>query len=380
MTKVIKEEVKKLESFEIDEDLFTYDTQLGMIFNEFNLLGGIDDDLFTYEIEIPKPNSCVEQRISDPTHNYPREYEWKMSYKECDKIYAEAVIFINKRLIRLIDVTVEQWLDLKYRDHKTTDKDVKKAVIDDSTQEIVDAGGIFLYKTPNEAFKILEDKVLLKLDFSDNSQISPKPKIVVFASGSNLNSDHPILMEKFKALAIKIDKERVQGDARRSTDNHTSQIYMKDDTLMYEPHENHQAIIKNLKRQFKYLEKKQPVESFPRTINSKPRHEFVYKPSSIQNENDKGDIKYIEEDEIEPILTTPSPKPINSNSPTVTPFLKDCTMHIPYTNTKTFTDDVLPNHVGDKELKTFDGVGTTRMTKKEVKKDNKGMLKEPNKE
>nr|GEW68700.1 hypothetical protein [Tanacetum cinerariifolium] len=29
----------------------------------------------------------------------------------------EAVIFIDKRLVRLIDVTVKQWLDLKYDDH-----------------------------------------------------------------------------------------------------------------------------------------------------------------------------------------------------------------------------------------------------------------------
>ncbi|GKE63885.1 hypothetical protein Tco_1514252, partial [Tanacetum coccineum] len=52
-----------------------------------------------------------------------------MNYDECEKIYADAVILINKKLIRLIDVTMEQWLDLKYGDHKTMDKNVKKAVI-----------------------------------------------------------------------------------------------------------------------------------------------------------------------------------------------------------------------------------------------------------
>ncbi|GJR67070.1 hypothetical protein Tco_0013136 [Tanacetum coccineum] len=52
-----------------------------------------------------------------------------MSYKECEKIYAEAVILIEKRLVRLIDVTVEQWLDLKYGNHKTMDKNIKKGVI-----------------------------------------------------------------------------------------------------------------------------------------------------------------------------------------------------------------------------------------------------------
>ncbi|GJS20071.1 hypothetical protein Tco_0448703 [Tanacetum coccineum] len=129
VTKVIKKEFEKLGFLEIDEDLFTYDTQLGMIFNEFNRLSRINDDLFTYEIEVPKPTPCVEQRTGDPTHNDLGEYEWKMSYEECEKIYAEALILINKRLVRLIEVTVEQWLDLKYRNHKTLDKNVKKGVI-----------------------------------------------------------------------------------------------------------------------------------------------------------------------------------------------------------------------------------------------------------
>ncbi|GKD61672.1 hypothetical protein Tco_1299181 [Tanacetum coccineum] len=123
MTKVIKEDFEKLGLLEIDEDFFTYDTQLGMIFNEFNRLSGIHDDLFTYEIENPTP--CVKQ-TSDATNNNLESYEWKMSYEECKKIYAEAVILIDKRLVRLIDVIVEQWLDLKYGNHKTMDKNIKK--------------------------------------------------------------------------------------------------------------------------------------------------------------------------------------------------------------------------------------------------------------
>ncbi|GJS18156.1 hypothetical protein Tco_0412628 [Tanacetum coccineum] len=95
--RVIKEEFEKLGLFEINEDLFTYDTQLGMIFNEFNRLSRINDDLFTYEIKVPKPTPSV--------------------------------ILINKRLVRIFDVTVEQWLYLKYRNHKKMDKNIKKGVI-----------------------------------------------------------------------------------------------------------------------------------------------------------------------------------------------------------------------------------------------------------
>nr|GEX51888.1 hypothetical protein [Tanacetum cinerariifolium] len=101
---------------------------LGMIFNEFNRLSKINDDLFTYEIEIPKPTTCDEQ-TNNPTNYDLGEHKWKMSYEECETIYTEIVILINKRLVRLIDVTVEQWLDLKYGYHKTMDKHIKKGVI-----------------------------------------------------------------------------------------------------------------------------------------------------------------------------------------------------------------------------------------------------------
>ncbi|GJY18234.1 hypothetical protein Tco_0389725 [Tanacetum coccineum] len=126
--------------------------------------------------------------------------------------------------------------------------------------------------------------------------------------------------------------------------------------------------------------KNQPTKSLPHITNIKPRHEFVYKPPSIRNKNDKGDVKDIEENETQPIPTMPNQKPINSNSPTVYPFLNDGTVHIPYTNTKKFADDVSMNNVGDKELKSIDGIGNGRMTKKEIKKDDMGLPKESNKE
>ncbi|GJY71274.1 hypothetical protein Tco_0474977 [Tanacetum coccineum] len=133
-------------------------------------------------------------------------------------------------------------------------------------------------------------------------------------------------------------------------------------------------------RQVKYLEKISQTESLPYTTNTKPRHEFVYKPPSIRNENDKGDVKAIEEDETKPIPTFPNLKPINSNSQTVLPFLKECTEHITYTNAKTFADDVLLNHVGDEELSLIYGIGNGILTKKKIKKDGMGMPEEPNKE
>ncbi|GJU71294.1 hypothetical protein Tco_1262699 [Tanacetum coccineum] len=141
---------------------------------------------------------------------------------------------------------------------------------------------------------------------------------------------------------------------------------------------NRQAIIQNLERQFESLnEKTRQTKSLPRTTNTKLRHEFVYRPPSIRNDNDKGDVLFIEADKIKHILTMSNPSLIMSNSPTVSPFIEDYTVYIPYMNAKMFADDVFPNHVGDKELKSFDGIGIRRITKNE--KYHNGVTKEPKK-
>nr|GEX24648.1 reverse transcriptase domain-containing protein [Tanacetum cinerariifolium] len=65
----------------------------------------------------------------------------------------------------------------------------------------------------------------------------------------------------------------------------------------------------------------------------------------------------------------PKLNPIISNSPTTSPFLKDCTLHIPYTQENMFKHDKMSNHVGDEELKSMNGTGSRVLTNKELKKD-----------
>nr|GEX27705.1 hypothetical protein [Tanacetum cinerariifolium] len=69
---------------------------------------------------------------------------------------------------------------------------------------------------------------------------------------------------------------------------------------------NRQALIKNLERQFKYLEKNQQTKSLPCITNTKLRHEVIYKPPSIQNKNDNDDVEAIKEDRIE-LTAMPNP-------------------------------------------------------------------------
>ncbi|GJV76664.1 hypothetical protein Tco_1508248 [Tanacetum coccineum] len=60
------------------------------------------------------------------------------------------------------------------------------------TQEVLNAatGGIFLYKTPNQAYRLLEDKVLLKLDWGKNQKTkSSLKKTIAFADKDLLTSN-----------------------------------------------------------------------------------------------------------------------------------------------------------------------------------------------
>nr|GEW73759.1 hypothetical protein [Tanacetum cinerariifolium] len=197
---------------------------------------------------------------------------------------------------------------------------------DDPTQGVFNTGRIFLYKTPNKAFKILEDKVILKLDFRKSSQ-NLKTKTDVSTGRSNVNPDHEILTEKLEALTRKINFEfliirkelKEMRDGHR--DNHDSELYMRDDTLMCDP-----------------------------------------------MEANYGDVDFME-DAIKPIPTMPNLNPIISNSPTVSPFPKDCTVHISYKKEKKFEHDVLLNHVGGEEFNKYDGVGIGGLKEKEIKKD-----------
>ncbi|GJZ00063.1 hypothetical protein Tco_0517492 [Tanacetum coccineum] len=88
--------------------------------------------------------------------------------------------------------------------------------LDEATQAILDAGGIFLYKTPNEAHRLLEDRVLLKLDWSKDIKAKPLRKTIAFAE----SSDNSQLMEKMEALTIKIDSQfkDIKGEMKEMRD------------------------------------------------------------------------------------------------------------------------------------------------------------------
>ncbi|GJY54594.1 hypothetical protein Tco_0446258 [Tanacetum coccineum] len=90
------------------------------------------------------------------------------------------------------------------------------------TQEVLNAtaDGIFLYKTPNQAYQLLEDKVLLKLDWAKNQKTkSSLKKTVAFAAEGSSNSDTDKLMARMDVKTIKMDAQykELQSRAKQPT-------------------------------------------------------------------------------------------------------------------------------------------------------------------
>ncbi|GKA74543.1 reverse transcriptase domain-containing protein [Tanacetum coccineum] len=94
--------------------------------------------------------------------------------------------------------------------------------LNEITQEVLNAvtGGIFLYKTPNQAYQLLEDKVLLKLDWAKNQKTkSSLKKTIAFADEGNSNSDSDKIMARMDAMTIKMDAQykKLQASAKQPT-------------------------------------------------------------------------------------------------------------------------------------------------------------------
>ncbi|GKC64083.1 hypothetical protein Tco_1096681, partial [Tanacetum coccineum] len=106
--------------------------------------------------------------------------------------------------------------------------------------------GIFLYKSPNQDFQFLEDKVLFNHDWPIKSKNEHHQKSVAFANGSNSNNDKFRLMEKLASLTIKMDyqiislNEELQDMREKYNElrnGNASTNHMNDDTPMCERHE-----------------------------------------------------------------------------------------------------------------------------------------------
>ncbi|GKC46318.1 hypothetical protein Tco_1064040 [Tanacetum coccineum] len=106
--KVVKNESQTLWILQNEDDLFTYETPLGMTFTEFNRLSGMDDDLFTYEVRIPglsyPPHG--KQQCDDPEYCKDLDiYEPRICYDENKGIYDEPIV--DKKVKKEV---ISKWL------------------------------------------------------------------------------------------------------------------------------------------------------------------------------------------------------------------------------------------------------------------------------
>ncbi|GJY48874.1 reverse transcriptase domain-containing protein [Tanacetum coccineum] len=123
---------------------------------------------------------------------------------------------------------IDAWLRLKNMLQKCHGHGLTKGAIiqifchglDEPTQGILDVttGGIFLYKSPNQAFQFLEDKVLFEHDWPIKSKNEHHRKFVSFADGS----------DKLQDMRKKYNEIREEN---------ASKNHLNDDTPMCERHE-----------------------------------------------------------------------------------------------------------------------------------------------
>ncbi|PWA54052.1 hypothetical protein CTI12_AA440770 [Artemisia annua] len=158
----------------IDADLFSWETPLETTFMEFKRLSSIEDDLFTYNLlmsytedellllwpiieskglvwttieekdrkfQIEYMNSTnAMTKSSDQSYDiqpiqpsympYSEQY-WGLDKSNLDdeRIYAESEILFHKKLIRLMDISSEEWLELKYGDPEFAPMDEVKRIV-----------------------------------------------------------------------------------------------------------------------------------------------------------------------------------------------------------------------------------------------------------
>ncbi|GJZ42343.1 reverse transcriptase domain-containing protein [Tanacetum coccineum] len=183
----------------------------------------------------------------------------------------------------------------------------------------------FLYKTPNQAYQLLEDKVLLNLNWAKNQKTKTSlKKTIDFADEGSSNTDTDKIMARMDAMTTKMDAQykELQSRAKKPTSDLND-----DDIIMSREEEakfmqtflakNHQASIQNLKTKFDRLADKQsgrPSGSLSSNTQPNPKghNSKAYQPS---------------DDEVEP---TPQPKIQTQKTAKETSLSKPYKPKIPY--------------------------------------------------
>ncbi|GKD04866.1 reverse transcriptase domain-containing protein [Tanacetum coccineum] len=146
----------------------------------------------------------------------------------------------------------DAWLRLKNMLRKCHGHSLTKGAIieifyhglDEPTQAILDvtAGGIFLYKSLNQTFQFLKDKVLFEHDWPIKSKNKHHRKSVSFADGSDSKTDNFRFIEKLKGMnsqiiSLKEELQDMRKKCNKLREENTSKNHLNDDILLCERHE-----------------------------------------------------------------------------------------------------------------------------------------------
>ncbi|GJR26969.1 hypothetical protein Tco_1103201 [Tanacetum coccineum] len=210
--------------------------------------------------------------------------------------------------------------------------------LNEITQEVLNAaaGGIFLYKTLNQAYQLLEDKVLLELDWAKNQKTKTSlRKTVAFADECNSNSDTDKIMARMDAMTIKMDAQykELQSRVKQPTpdlDDDDIPMSHEEDAKFMQTFHNYRSNTYDksydLQRQFNdFMKSQQSANAFVKEtfMDLKTQLEIVTKnhQASIQNIETKFD-RLADKQSGRPSGSLPSntqPNPRSNNSKSYQP-------------------------------------------------------------
>ncbi|GJV44188.1 reverse transcriptase domain-containing protein [Tanacetum coccineum] len=154
---------------------------------------------------------------------------------------------------------------------KETLKEILYHGLSEITQEVLNAAasGIFLYKTPNQAYQLLKDKVLLKLDWAKNQKTkSSLKKTAAFTDEGNSNFDTDKIMDRIDAMTLKMD---AQYKELKSNAKKQNPILMRMTYICLVKKNPNSCKLSNLKTKFDRLADKQsgrPSGSLPTDLGA----------------------------------------------------------------------------------------------------------------
>ncbi|GKA64105.1 hypothetical protein Tco_0763711 [Tanacetum coccineum] len=182
--------------------------------------------------------------------------------------------------------------------------------LNDITQEVLNAvaGGIFLYKTLNQAYQLLEDKVLLKLDWAKNQKTKPSLKITVAFADEATTKNHQASIQNLEAKFNRL-ADKQSGRPSGSIHSNTQPNLKGSSSKPY-----------------------QPPQSCNEHVNSiLTRSGKSYNPPVNQNDQpniSETSINFVSDDEDDE--PTPQPKPKEAKPVKETPIPKPYKPKIPY--------------------------------------------------